>query len=184
MEETDGHLCRVCENHFTSLALHRCSQPQVPSTKNFVTLKRLGKGAFGTVFLAQKKSTHDLFAVKMIQKTALKKKWIFAERNHLNAVDSPYTVKLYSTFQNRRYVYMVMEYVEGSPFDSLIKQNPGGFPEPDVKFYMAQLLVALKHLHQREVSHRDLKPENIILQKRRKLEAHRFWIFNFSSLFG
>eukprot|EP01098_Paradermamoeba_levis_P011918 TRINITY_DN5135_c0_g2_i1.p1 TRINITY_DN5135_c0_g2~~TRINITY_DN5135_c0_g2_i1.p1 ORF type:complete len:275 (-),score=85.99 TRINITY_DN5135_c0_g2_i1:246-1070(-) len=58
-----------------------------------------------------------------------------------------------------------MEYIQGPSFEALLKKHKTGLPESQVKTYAAQLLVAVKHLHDQEISHRDLKPENILLDE-------------------
>jgi serine/threonine protein kinase len=76
--------------------------------------------------------------------------------------DSKFLVKLHSTFQDRKYVYLVMEYVSGGDLLHLLIEEDI-FTEEDTKFYIAELIVAIEEIHSRNFIHRDIKPDNILI---------------------
>lgn len=82
------------------------------------------------------------------------------EREILEINQSPFTVKLFFAFQSKSKVYMVMEYVPGGELFFHLKKERR-FPENRVKFYAAEVILALEYLHSYNIIYRDLKPENI-----------------------
>jgi len=66
------------------------------------------------------------------------------------------------TFQTAKYLYMVMEYMRGGDFGTLL-DNFGCFNYETAKFYLAHIVAGLEHLHSRGIVHRDLKPENLLI---------------------
>ena len=134
--------------------------------QDFIFLKTLSSGAFGKVILARKKSTQDLFAIKILDKKLMIEKnvtdFVMNERNILNSIDNDFIVRGMWTFQSKNYLYMVMEYMPGGDFDSLLERF-GCFNFESAQCYLAHIVQALKHLHQKGVVHRDLKPSNILI---------------------
>lgn len=129
-------------------------------------LKQLSEGAYGKVVLAKKKATRDLFAIKILNKSSMVEKnvaqFVMNERDILNTVDSEYIVRGMWTFQDETDLYMVMEYMKGGDFDSLLaKMRP--FNHESAKFYLAHIVLALEYLHSRGIVHRDLKPDNMLV---------------------
>ena len=84
------------------------------------------------------------------------------ERNILNYVDNDFIVRGIYTFQSRKYLYMVMEYMKGGDFGSLLERF-GCFNYEYAKFYLAHLVAALEHLHSQGIVHRDIKPDNMLI---------------------
>ncbi|EDV20515.1 uncharacterized protein TRIADDRAFT_60987 [Trichoplax adhaerens] len=107
----------------------------------FELLKVLGQGSFGKVFLVRKRSGADvgtLYAMKVLKKASLK------------------------AFQTEGKLYLILEFLRGGDlFTRLSKEVM--FTEEDVKFYLAQLALALGHIHKLGIIYRDLKPENVLL---------------------
>lgn len=85
------------------------------------------------------------------------------EKNILLSVHHPFIIKFYSSFQDHKYLFFVMEYAKGGPINKyLVRSKP--FSEDIVRFYSAEIILALQALHQTyNVMYRDLKPENILL---------------------
>ncbi|KAL9110899.1 MAG: hypothetical protein Q9187_007998, partial [Circinaria calcarea] len=138
------------------------------STKNFTTLKVIGKGAFGEVKLVQRKSDSRIYALKCLVKTEMFKKdqlaHVRAERDVLAQSDSPWVVKLHTTFQDPTFLYMLMEFLPGGDLMTmLIKYEI--FSEDITRFYMAEILLAIEAVHKLGFIHRDIKPDNILLDK-------------------
>lgn len=134
----------------------------------FELLKVLGQGSFGKVFLVRKIANVDagkLFAMKVLRKASLKVRdrvRTKMERDILSDVKHPFIVTLHYAFQTEGKLYLVLEFLRGGDlFTRLSKEVM--FTEEDVKFYLAELALALDHLHTLGIIYRDLKPENILL---------------------
>ncbi|XP_071954782.1 ribosomal protein S6 kinase alpha-3-like [Antedon mediterranea] len=136
----------------------------------FELLKVLGQGSFGKVFLVRKNAGDDagtLYAMKVLKKATLKVRdrvRTKMERNILVEVNHPFIVKLHYAFQTEGKLYLILDFLRGGDlFTRLSKEVM--FTEEDVKFYLAELALALDHLHSLGIIYRDLKPENILLDK-------------------
>ncbi|CAI5480077.1 unnamed protein product [Closterium sp. Yama58-4] len=133
---------------------------------DFELIKPISKGAYGRVFLAKKKTTGDLFAIKVLRKADMVRKnaveSVQAERNILASVRSPFVVRCFYSFTCRENLYLVMEYLNGGDLFSLL-QNLGCLEEPMARAYIAELVLALEHLHASGIIHRDLKPDNLLI---------------------
>lgn len=134
----------------------------------FELLKVLGQGSFGKVFLVRKivsKDAGTLYAMKVLKKATLKVRdrvRTKMERDILAEVIHPFIVKLHYAFQTEGKLYLILDFLRGGDlFTRLSKEVM--FTEEDVKFYLAELALALDHLHQLGIIYRDLKPENILL---------------------
>eukprot|EP01022_Parablepharisma_sp_SALTPOND_P013026 TRINITY_DN170_c0_g1_i1.p1 TRINITY_DN170_c0_g1~~TRINITY_DN170_c0_g1_i1.p1 ORF type:complete len:979 (-),score=111.65 TRINITY_DN170_c0_g1_i1:2605-5541(-) len=144
---------------------------------DFEVIKGLSSGAYGKVCLAKKRSSGDYFALKIIdrEKTVEKaqESYIRSEVSIMRSVNSDYIVKLYYSFQNDDYWFFVMEYMNGGDLGNLL-QNCGPIEEKFSKLYLAEIVVALEHLHSMNVLHRDLKPENILIDSTGHLKLTDF----------
>ncbi|XP_052027496.1 ribosomal protein S6 kinase alpha-6 isoform X2 [Apodemus sylvaticus] len=136
----------------------------------FDLLKVLGQGSFGKVFLVRKKTGPDagqLYAMKVLRKASLKVRdrvRTKMERDILVEVNHPFIVKLHYAFQTEGKLYLILDFLRGGDvFTRLSKEVL--FTEEDVKFYLAELALALDHLHRLGIVYRDLKPENILLDE-------------------
>ncbi|TMW64902.1 hypothetical protein Poli38472_009069 [Pythium oligandrum] len=136
------------------------------SIRDFQIIKPISKGAFGKVYLARKRTTGDQYAIKVLAKEhVLRKKQIQhieTERDILVTVESPFVVKLFWTFQTKRNLFLVMEYLPGGDFMSLLECIVQ-LEEQVARVYIAEVALALKHLHEKGCVHRDLKPDNILI---------------------
>lgn len=82
----------------------------------------------------------------------------------LNTLDHPNIVKYFETYDDQKYIYLVMEYINGSQlFEKITAQNNQTFSEQKAAEIMYQLFSAINHCHANNVIHRDIKPENIML---------------------
>eukprot|EP00741_Cyanophora_paradoxa_P003250 tig00000691_g3158.t1 len=134
--------------------------------EDFDIIKPISRGAYGRVYLARKRKTGDLFALKVLRKCdMLRKKCVEAvlgERRILSMADAPHVVKLYYSFQSRHHLFMVLEYLNGGDLFSLIK-TLGFLDEPSAMHYAAETALALGYLHSCGIVHRDLKPDNMLI---------------------
>lgn len=135
----------------------------------FELLKVLGEGSFGKVFLVRKVVGPDagtLYAMKVLKKATLKVKDRMRSTNERNiladiAVGHSFIVKLHYAFQTPGKLYLILDFLRGGDlFTRLSKEVM--FTEEDVKFYLAELALALDHLHSLGIIYRDLKPGKII----------------------
>ncbi|KAI9749091.1 MAG: hypothetical protein M4579_007007 [Chaenotheca gracillima] len=137
--------------------------------EDFQILKLIGKGTFGQVYQVRKKDTQRIYAMKVLSKKVIVQKKEVAhtlgERNILvrtAMADSPFIVGLKFSFQTPTELYLVTDYMSGGELFWHL-QKEGRFNEQRAKFYIAELILALQHLHQHDIVYRDLKPENILL---------------------
>uniref|UniRef100_A0A672SX98 non-specific serine/threonine protein kinase n=1 Tax=Sinocyclocheilus grahami TaxID=75366 RepID=A0A672SX98_SINGR len=125
--------------------------------QQFELQKVLGQGSFGKVFLVKKTTGPDagqLYAMKVLKKATLKAILSFS---HSSCV-------LLAAFQTEGKLYLILDFLRGGDlFTRLSKEVM--FTEEDVKFYLAELALALDHLHGLGIIYRDLKPENILLDE-------------------
>jgi serine/threonine-protein kinase Psk1 len=136
---------------------------------DFTTLKCLGKGTYGTVHLVKQRSSNRLFAQKQFRKASLTvhKKLVEqtkTERSILESVNRhPFIVNLYYAFQDCEKLYLILEYAQGGELFHHLEMEKF-FTEDVAAFYMAEMILALDHLHHNVgVIYRDLKPENCLL---------------------
>ena len=136
---------------------------------DFESLRCLGKGAYGTVILVKQKSTGRLYAQKQFKKASLvvHKKLVEqtkTERQILESVNRhPFIVNLYYAFQDQEKLYLILEYGQGGELFTHLNTEKM-FPEPTAAFYLAEMFLAITHLHNdMGVVYRDLKPENCLL---------------------
>jgi serine/threonine protein kinase len=139
------------------------------TAEDFEPLMCLGKGSYGTVLLVRQRATGRLFAQKQFKKASITvhKKLIEqtkTERSILESVNRhPFIVNLYYAFQDHEKLYLILEYAQGGElFHHLAAERM--FSEDVAAFYMAEMVLALDHLHRTVgVIYRDLKPENCLL---------------------
>ncbi|KAK4371540.1 hypothetical protein RND71_011015 [Anisodus tanguticus] len=137
---------------------------------HFRLLKRLGCGDIGSVYLAELSGTKCYFAMKVMYKASLasRKKLLRAqtEREILQSLDHPFLPSLYSHFETDKFSCLVMEFCPGGDLHTLRQRQPGKhFSEQAVKFYVAEVLLALEYLHMLGIIYRDLKPENVLVRE-------------------
>ncbi|KAF7840495.1 serine/threonine-protein kinase D6PKL2 [Senna tora] len=136
---------------------------------HFRLLKRLGCGDIGSVYLSELSGTKCYFAMKVMDKGSLasRKKLLRAqtEREILQSLDHPFLPTLYTHFETEKFSCLVMEFCPGGDLHTLRQRQPGKhFPEQAVKFYVAEVLLALEYLHMLGIVYRDLKPENVLVR--------------------
>jgi len=133
---------------------------------DFDCVKTIGRGAFGEVRVVRKKEDNKVYALKMMRKKEMIAKkqvtHIRAERNLLAAADNTWLVKLHFSFQDDTFLYLVMEYCAGGDLMTILMREDI-LSEPCTKFYMAELAMAIKSVHDLKFVHRDLKPDNVLI---------------------
>jgi len=133
---------------------------------DFELLKVLGRGSFGKVMQVRKKSDGKVYAMKILKKQAIiarnQVEHTKAERKILQALQHPFLMTLRYAFQSKEKLYFVLDYYQGGELFFHLKNNRR-FPEDVARIYVAEIALALGHLHSLQVIYRDLKPENILL---------------------
>jgi len=133
---------------------------------DFQILTQVGQGGYGQVFLAQKKDTKEVCALKVMSKKLLFKldevRHVLTERDILTTAKSDWLVRLLYSFQDDKSIYLAMEYVPGGDFRTLLN-NTGVLSNRHARFYIAEMFCAVDALHQLGYIHRDLKPENFLV---------------------
>ncbi|XP_056146447.1 microtubule-associated serine/threonine-protein kinase 4 [Lampris incognitus] len=137
-----------------------------PCEMDFGMTKLISNGAYGAVYLVRHKETKQRFAMKKINKQNLilrnQIQQAFVERDILTFAENPFVVSMYCSFETRRHLCMVMEYVEGGDCATLLK-NMGPLPVDMARMYFAETVLALEYLHNYGIVHRDLKPDNLLI---------------------
>jgi hypothetical protein len=141
--------------------------PKLWKLSDFEQLQTLGTGTFGRVKLCKRDGQY--FAMKILSKQKiLKLKQIDHTKNEIHIqkdlIDSPFCIDLYTTFQDEKNVYLILEYIAGGELLTWISIQKK-FPENMAKFFAAEILLALEAMHSKDIAYRDLKPENILLSE-------------------
>lgn len=150
----------------------------LPMTReDFEVLELLGVGGFGEVKLVRCKRDNELYAMKVVEKMKLHER---AKLKDLHAADRalaerdigvearawqcPFIISLHATFQTNEKLYYILEHCPGGDLFNLMDSQPKQrFQEVAARFYLAEVAVALQHLHIHDTIHRDVKPENVLL---------------------
>ncbi|KAM8844710.1 microtubule-associated serine/threonine-protein kinase 1-like isoform 2-T2 [Spinachia spinachia] len=137
-----------------------------PEEADFQSIKLISNGAYGAVYLVRHLETRQRFAMKKINKQNLilrnQIQQAFVERDILTFAENPFVVSMFCSFETRRHLCMVMEYVEGGDCATLLK-NIGALPVEMARMYFAETVLALEYLHNYGIVHRDLKPDNLLI---------------------
>lgn len=112
--------------------------------------------------------SHNVYALKVVAKRRLSRRPKFVEyaqteRQIMASMDHPFLVKLKYAFQSPTDLFYVMEYVPGGEVLTQLS-SMGSFSEEMARFYVAEVILALEHLHDHSIVYRDLKPDNILIQ--------------------
>ncbi|XP_065657460.1 microtubule-associated serine/threonine-protein kinase 3 isoform X22 [Hydra vulgaris] len=137
-----------------------------PKEEDFTLIKVISNGAYGSVHLVRHKATKQRFAMKKMSKHHLMHKnqvqQIFNERDIMTFAQNPFVVTLVCTFETKKSLCMVMEYVEGGDCASLLK-NIGVMTIDLARQYFAETVLAVEYIHEYGIIHRDLKPDNLLI---------------------
>lgn len=128
----------------------------------------IGKGAFGKVYLTMHRKTGKIYAMKCIRKDVVIDQDFFEslklEKDILYNVEHPFIVSMDFVFQNDFRIYFIMEFIKGGElYRHLSKMKR--FSDEETRFMIAQIALALGHLHKKNILYRDLKPENVLFNE-------------------
>ncbi|ETO24942.1 hypothetical protein RFI_12207 [Reticulomyxa filosa] len=126
----------------------------------------LGTGSFGRVRLVKYKPSNEHFAMKILRKSKVVEmkqvnhiKW---EKKILSSIRHPFIVNMEASFQDRCFLYLILELVSGGEFFSLLK-NQMCLKMQHCVFYASQIVLVFQFLHRNKIVYRDLKPENLLI---------------------
>ncbi|ODV61752.1 serine/threonine-protein kinase [Ascoidea rubescens DSM 1968] len=148
-----------------------------PKHKDFSIITQVGQGGYGQVYLARKKDTREIVALKVLSKRLLMKldetKHVLTERDILTNTRSEWLVKLFYAFQDKESVYLAMEFVPGGDYRTLLN-NTGVLIPPHARFYISEMFASVNALHILGYTHRDLKPENFLIDAKGHIKLTDF----------
>jgi len=134
--------------------------------QDFETLDVIGRGGFGEVRLVRETKSSEVYAMKTMSKSQLvsmnKLPQIMAEREILADSDNDWVVRMYFSFQDVQFLYLIMEYCPGGDFMTILMREDMLSVEW-TRFYMAELCEAIQSVHNLNYVHRDIKPDNILV---------------------
>ncbi|XP_038618359.1 citron Rho-interacting kinase isoform X4 [Tachyglossus aculeatus] len=140
-----------------------------PSVKDFEIKSLVGCGHFGEVQVVREKATGDVYAMKVMNKKSLlaqeQVSFFEEEQSILSQSSSPWIPQLQYAFQDKKNLYLVMEYLPGGDLLSLLNRYDDQIDEIMVQFYLAELVLAIHSVHQMGFVHRDIKPENVLIDR-------------------
>ncbi|XP_023964504.1 citron Rho-interacting kinase isoform X3 [Chrysemys picta bellii] len=141
----------------------------LPSVKDFEVKSVVGSGHFAEVQVVREKVTGDVYAMKVMNKESLLARehvsFFEAELNILSRSSGTWIPQLHYAFQDKKNLYLVMEYQPGGDLLSLLNRYEDQLDESMVQFYLAELVLAIHSVHQMGYVHRDIKPENVLIDR-------------------
>jgi len=161
------------------------SSPQI-DISHFTMIRQIGMGGFAEVFVAQRNNgMRELVAIKRVDKLRVLRfkevttttprgevkvqtkvrmsSTVWVERQVWPLLDSPFLVPLLHCFQDNKYLYFVMPLF--GPGDlNMIQRHSGCMPDSAIRFYAAEIVLALEALHSQNIVFRDLKPHNVLMR--------------------
>ena len=146
---------------------------------DFITIKSLGGGHFGTVYKMKSKINNREYAVKFVKINDTDNISLKREEFIMSNYSHPNLVRLYGTFRDDDYYYFVSEFIPGvnlqSYVDDFHKNNPNNYINQGlVIIILKQILSGLKYLHDNGILHRDIKPENILIDQNNNIKITDF----------
>ncbi|KAK6937753.1 Protein kinase domain, partial [Dillenia turbinata] len=164
-EEDQNNLLKFLEQKETE---YMRLQRHKMGADDFELLTMIGKGAFGEVRVCREKTTGHVYAMKKLKKSEMLRRGqvehVKAERNLLAEVDSNCIVKLYCSFQDDEFLYLIMEYLPGGDMMTLLMRKDT-LTEDEARFYVGETVLAIESIHKHNYIHRDIKPDNLLLDK-------------------
>ena len=148
---------------------HKHSHKKV-KLEDFKFIRLIGIGSYGKIYVASKKSSNKLYAIKILNKKNVRNKLelqnIKTERTVLAKLNHPFIQKLYYAFQTKGNLYFITQFMHGGELNYHIYKEPNNyFTEEKARFYASEIILAINYLHKNNCIYRDLKPENVLIDK-------------------
>ncbi|KCV72461.1 AGC/DMPK protein kinase [Fonticula alba] len=142
--------------------------------ESYMFLAVIGRGSCGEVLLVRSRVDNRLYALKVLSKNELLRRhgraMFFEERQILQTLGSShaaatghFVTRYHAAFQDAAHLFLLMDYYPGGDLAALQRRIPTNLDEQAVRFYIAQLVVALEALHEAGFIHRDLRPDNVLI---------------------
>jgi serine/threonine protein kinase len=159
--------------------------------KSLNLFRIVGRGAFGNVSAVSKNDSGRVYALKEMNKRMMKAKNLMDHTDNeikiLKLLKTPFCTRLWFVFQDDENLYVIMDYCNGGDLrwhltNRAEKQSTTGyrcFSEADARFYAAEILMALEHLHDKDIVYRDLKPNNVLMNSRGHVQLSDFGLGDF-----
>ncbi|XP_046557880.1 serine/threonine-protein kinase D3-like isoform X2 [Haliotis rubra] len=147
----------------------------------------LGSGQFGIVYGGRHRKTYRDVAIKVIDKMRFPTKQeaqLKTEVSILQNLHHPGVVNLEQMFETPERIFVVMEKLKGDMLEMILSSPKGRLSERVTKYLISQILVALKHLHNKSIVHCDLKPENVLLSSETAFPQVKLCDFGFARIIG
>ena len=146
---------------------HKHSHKKV-KLEDFEFIRLIGIGTYGKIYVASKKSSNKLYAIKILNKKNVHNKFelqnIATERTVLAKLNHPFIQKLYYAFQTKGNLYFITQFMHGGELNYHIYKEPNNyFSEEKARFYASEIILAINYLHKNNCIYRDLKPENVLI---------------------
>mmetsp|Transcript_12553 Transcript_12553/g.19339 ORF Transcript_12553/g.19339 Transcript_12553/m.19339 type:complete len:835 (+) Transcript_12553:129-2633(+) len=144
------------------------SEEEKMGLKDLEMVRIIGAGTFGKVWLCTMKGSNEAYALKSQVKKQLieynQADGVIREKNIMEKLDHPFIIKMMSSFKDENKLYMLLKLYQGGELQTVIHTDTrNGIPEWAARFYAANILEGLSHMHHRNIVYRDLKPENVLL---------------------
>ena len=150
-------------------------------------VKELGEGAFGKVYLVEHRTTAERFACKRISKKKVKDREVLTQEiNLMIDLDHPNIVKLFEVFEDKTYIFLIMEMLKGGElFDRILSRAKSNnyYTEKEIVRIYKQVVSGISFIHSNNVCHRDIKPENIIFADEKEESSIKIIDFGLSKIF-
>jgi cGMP-dependent protein kinase len=148
--------------------------------RDLTSIRLIGAGGFGRVSMVQHKKTGLRYALKQVRKKGpqgkMKAELALRESELLAEMDHPFTLQLVRTLETTRSVYILTDLITGGDLYTAVLQIGRPLTHGEAQFYSGSLLLALEHLHDRDIVYRDLKLENVMLDARGYIKLIDFGI--------
>lgn len=145
------------------------------SLQDFNFIELVGSGSYGDVYLVVRKSTREVFAMKVVPKLRallnVSLKTFFLEKECMRCLEDKFVVKIVGTFQTDLNLHYVMEYL---PNGDLEKRMESPLSSEEILKYSYQILLILEYIHSVGIIHRDIKPSNFMLDFHKNLKIIDF----------
>uniref|UniRef100_A0A3B4AXN3 protein kinase C n=1 Tax=Periophthalmus magnuspinnatus TaxID=409849 RepID=A0A3B4AXN3_9GOBI len=182
-----GFILQFHTDHRKTSEIQKNILEDISSVYQIFTDEVLGSGQFGVVYGGKHRETGRDVAIKIIDKLRFPNKEESELKNEvaiLKTVQHPGVVSLQAMFESPEKVFVVMEKLHGDMLEMILSSEKGRLPEHTTRFLLTQILVALRHLHSKNIVHCDLKPENVLLTSSDPLPQVKLCDFGFARIIG
>ena len=163
-------LARLCSHlHENCVAEHDAASRRVTDVYDLPADRVLGRGSYGTVYLAIHRATREEFACKVLSINRVGPQYVdklHAEISSMRQLDHPNVLRLREVFFGRRKIYLIMDLCTGGELFELVNTSTDHRSEKCATSFIADMLSAVRYLHENGVVHRDLKLENWLFEHR------------------